>query len=155
MIVDELPAARGIRLGRERGVELGLHSGDPARGAPGPRTFRRLASGQTERAERVAVDLRARRVLGQLEVTAQEVLVGRLVHREGDDVDRLEARGHALLAGAVRVAQRRSFRAELISTVRAVQRALQSTPRNRVLRFGSSVNASTGTLHPALRTLPL
>ena len=70
MIVDELPAARGIRLGRERSVELGLHSGNPARGAPGTRTFRLLASGQTERAERVAVDLRARRVLGQLEVTA-------------------------------------------------------------------------------------
>ena len=52
VIVDELPAPRRIRLGRERGVELGLQSGDPARGAPGTRTFRRLASGQA-RARRV------------------------------------------------------------------------------------------------------
>ena len=148
-------AAPGSDSAANACVELGLEPGDAVRVRSGTRPLRRLPV-RPDPARRVSRGRPpgSRRVLGQVEVTAQEVLVGRLVHREGDDVDRLEARGHALLARAVRVAQLSSFRAEL--SPQFVQ--CNSCPPEHLQigypRCDPGSTARRARVHPVLRTLP-
>src|SRR3984893_18946318 len=92
VVVDELVALSRVALSRERSVELRLELVDRLHGGLRPGVpFHRAAGPRGKQRSPAPIDGPRRRVLGDVELFPQDVLIRRLVDMDGHDVEPLQA----------------------------------------------------------------